>query len=295
MVGKRGAPTDAGEGGSGAERRLRLAVVGHVEWVEFARVGRIPAPGEILHADGFWEEPAGGGAVAAVQLARLGGSATLFTALGDDFLGRRAADELAEFDVRVEAVFRDESQRRAFTFIDAGGERTITVIGARMVPHASDPLPFDELGSYDGVYFTGGDADALRAARRARVLVATPRALDALRAGGVTLDALVGSARDASERYEDGDIHPLPRAVVRTAGSDGGSFETSDGRRGSYDAAPLPGPVADTYGCGDSFAAGLTFGLADGLPLESALELAARCGAACATGHGAYAGQLRLV
>ncbi len=53
--------------------------------------------------------------------------------------------------------------------------------------------------------------------------------------------------------------------------------------------------MADAYGCGDSFAAGLTFGLAEGKPLEDALELAARCGAACATGHGAYAGQLRLV
>ena len=69
-----------------------------------------------------------------MQLARLGGSATLYTALGADALGRRAAKELAELGVRVEAVFRDEPQRRAFTFIDADGERTITVIGARMAP-----------------------------------------------------------------------------------------------------------------------------------------------------------------
>ena len=274
---------------------MRLAVVGHVEWVEFAHVERLPTPGEILHADVFWEEPAGGGGVAAVQLARLGGSATLYTALGADVLGRRAAKELAELGVRVEAVFRDEPQRRAFTFIDADGERTITVIGARTVPHASDRLPFDELEEYDAVYFTGGDAGALRAARRARALVATPRALDTLRAGGVTLDALVGSGRDAAERYRAGDIDPPPRVVVRTAGSRGGAFETAGGRRGTYEAAPLPGPMADAYGCGDSFAAGLTFGLAEGKPLEDALELAARCGAACATGHGAYAGQLRLV
>src|SRR5262245_16110969 len=274
---------------------MRLAVVGHVEWVEFARVERLPAPGEILHADGFWEEPAGGGGVAAVQLARLGGSATLYTALGDDTLGRRAAKELAELGVRVEAVFREEPQRRAFTFIDADGERTITVIGERMVPDASDRLPFEELEEYDAVYFTGGDAGVLRAARRARMLVATPRALETLRAGGVTLDALVGSENDAAECYRAGDIDPSPRVVVRTAGSRGGSFETIDGGRGTFEAAPLPGPMADTYGCGDSFAAGFTFGLAEGKPLQGALELAARCGAACATGHGAYAGQLRLV
>ena len=42
---------------------LQLAVVGHTEWVEFVRVPHLPRPGEILHADGLLEQPAGGGAV----------------------------------------------------------------------------------------------------------------------------------------------------------------------------------------------------------------------------------------
>ena len=49
-------------------------MVGHVEWVEFARVDRVPLAGEIVHATDTWEEVGGGGAVAAVQLARLAGS-----------------------------------------------------------------------------------------------------------------------------------------------------------------------------------------------------------------------------
>jgi ribokinase len=49
----------------------------------------------------------------------------------------------------------------------------------------------------------------------------------------------------------------------------------------------------DAYGAGDSFAAGLTYGLADRRSPEDALELAARCGAACMTGRGPYEGQLR--
>ena len=52
---------------------MRVAVVGHVEWVEFARVERVPSPGEIVHALEAWEGPAGGGAVAAAQLALVGG------------------------------------------------------------------------------------------------------------------------------------------------------------------------------------------------------------------------------
>src|SRR2546423_9345852 len=62
---------------------MRTAVVGHVEYVEFASVRRVPRPGEIVTARRDWMEPAGGGAVAAVQLARLAGEGTLYTALGD--------------------------------------------------------------------------------------------------------------------------------------------------------------------------------------------------------------------
>src|SRR5438034_6208 len=67
---------------------MRVVVVGHVEWIELARVAHVPAPGEIVHALEVWEEPAGGGAVAAVQLARLAGECLFLTALGDDDLGR---------------------------------------------------------------------------------------------------------------------------------------------------------------------------------------------------------------
>src|SRR5918912_2332571 len=100
---------------------MRVAVVGHVEWVEFARVDHVPAPGEIVHAVETWEEAAGGGAVAAVQLANLAGTATLFTALGGDDLGRRARAQLAAQNVTVYAETAPSPQRRAFTFVDAAG------------------------------------------------------------------------------------------------------------------------------------------------------------------------------
>src|SRR5947208_17074744 len=67
---------------------MRTAVVGHVEWVDFACVDRMPRAGEIVHVHEAWEEAAGGGAVAAVQLAALGAEVAMFTALGDDERGR---------------------------------------------------------------------------------------------------------------------------------------------------------------------------------------------------------------
>ncbi|MGH3022928.1 MAG: PfkB family carbohydrate kinase [Gaiellaceae bacterium] len=267
---------------------MRAAVVGHVEWVEFARVRRLPVPGAIAHADEWWEEPAGGGGVASVRLARLTGACTLYTALGREPLGDRALAELTALGVRVEARRHEEPQRRGFTFVEADGERTITIIGEKHVPRGADPLPWDELAATDAVYFVSGDAAAARAARRARVLVATARVLPVLAEARVELDALVRSASDVNERYEPGDLDPPPRLAVATAGSKGGAWTTADGRSGTYDAEPLPGPLEDTYGAGDSFAAGLTYALGSGEPAEEAVAFAARCASAALSRRGAH-------
>jgi len=274
--------------------KRRVAVVGHVEWIEFARVERVPRRGEIVHALESWELPGGGGAVAAVQISKLAGAATLFTALGDDDLGRRASRELEQLGPRLETVFRATPQRRAFTHIDSGGERTITVIGDRLGPKGEDPLAWELLDGADAVYFTAGDDLALRRARAARALIATARVLPQLARVGAALDALVASDKDEGERYAPGDIDPPPGLAVWTAGADGGRYLTADGRSGVFEAAPVPGPVVDSYGCGDSFAGGLAFGLGDGLDIDEALALAAHCGAACLTGRGPYEGQLVL-
>jgi ribokinase len=270
---------------------MKVAVVGHVEWVDFVRVDRLPAPGEIVHAREAWAEPAGGGGVAAVVLAALAGECTLVTALGDDEIGRRCAAELSGHGVLVEAAIRPEPQRRAVTHVDDTGERTITLLSHKLIPRRADPLPWSELAHMDAVYFTGGDPDALRAARAARVLVATARELATLVEASVELDALVRSGRDPGETYEEGWLDPPPRIAVATEGSEGG-LVTKGGEDRRYAASGLPGRVSDMYGAGDSFAAGLTYGLASGLSLEETLELAARCAALALSRRGAYGGPL---
>jgi ribokinase len=271
---------------------VRAAVVGHLEWAEFLPVERVPLQGEILETRECFDEPAGGGAVAAVQLARLGADCTFFTALGDDDNGARAERRLRELGVDVRVAWRaGKPTRRAFVYLDSAGERTITTIGERLhCVRADDALPWDDLSEFDGVYFVAGDADALRAARRARAVVATSRVVGLLERAHVQLDAVVGSGSDAGERYRP--IEPPPKLVVTTAGAKGGSWTGAEGRTGNWAAAPLPGARVDAYGAGDSFAAGLTYALAGGRGVAAALELAARCGATCMTGRGPYGRQL---
>jgi ribokinase len=265
---------------------MRAAVVGHVEVIEFVRVEHVPEAGEIVHATESWKEAAGGGAVAAVQLGELADSVDFFVVLGSDDVGRRAKAELEERGIAVHASFTDVAQRRGFTYLDDAGERTITTIGPKRHPRGNDDtFPWHELARCDAVYFCAGDEDAIRRARRARVVVATARELSTLRRARVELDALVASGKDEAEIYRPGDLDPEPRLVVTTAGALGGWAQPG----GPFSAAPLPGPVVDAYGAGDCFAAGLSFGLAAGLEAPEALDFASRCGAAALTGAGLHA------
>ena len=225
----------------------KVAVVGHVEWVQFAHVDHVPHAGEVVHARDAFEEPAGGGAVAAVQLARLAGGARLLTALGRDDSGRRSRERLGELGVEVSAASVAAPTRRALTLLDDRGERTITTFGERLEPVRG------ELVALDALVLSGDDEIELREAERAR-----------------------GEAQ----------------IVVWTEGGRGGRYEKRSGESGRWTPAPPPGEPVDAYGCGDSFAAGLTFGLAAGMPLGDALALGARCGATCLTGHGPYERQL---
>ena len=265
---------------------MRAAVVGHVEWMEFVPVEHVPATGEIVHATDTWEDAGGGGSVASVQLQKLADSVLFFTALGDDDLGRRAKEELEARGIVVHASFVDAPQRRGFTYVDDGGERTITTIGPRLEPRGNDgALPWHELAQCDAVYFCAGDADALRRARRAKAIVATARVLGTLARAAVELDALVGSGKDEAERYRAGDLDPAPRLVVTTSGALGGWAQPG----GPFAGGPTPNPVVDAYGAGDCFAAGLAFALGADLETPDALVFAARCGAGALGGRGVHA------
>ena len=261
----------------------RVAVVGHVEWVDFLPVPRFPIRGEVLHADGGFLRAGGGGGVAAPVLTELGADVDFFTALGQDAAGRAAAAQLEERGVHVHVAWRDQPTRRAVTLLEPGGERTIVTVGERLEPRGSDELDWKLLRDAESVYFTAGDAGALTHARGAQVVVASPRARGVLTTN--TIDALVFSEHDDDEREWAQRAASHARLLVATEGDRGGRWwGESEGR---WTAAPLPGPARDSYGCGDSFAAAFTLGLGRGDSVQEAAALGAEAGARALTRTGA--------
>ena len=268
-------------------RQPRVAVIGHVEWVTFA-FGSVPEVGGIEHLADPYALPAGGAAISAVQLARLGARTSFYTALADDGHADAAHAFLGAEGIALRAAPRTGAQTEALTILDPTGERTIMVVGDNLQPSARDDLGWDELATLDAVLFLGDDVETLRAARAARALVVSARRLPVLRAAGILADVLVGSREDRNEAIADAD-RALARVVVQTAGAEGGSWSAGS-EQGRYAAVEPRAPVVDSFGAGDCFLAGVTYGLAAGLPLPEALGIGARCGAAALTGRGAYGG-----
>ena len=142
-------------------------------------VERVPSPGEIVHVVDGGRSREGAAASRRCSSRCLAGDCLFLDALGDDDVGHRAGASCRRW--ASGSRWRGAAGR-------SGGvrlHRTRTPNadhgdGRRVGPRGDDPLPWSELDASDGVYFTAGDAPAVRAARAARTLVSTARAIEPL-------------------------------------------------------------------------------------------------------------------
>ena len=258
---------------------MRCAVVGHVEWVEFAPCERMPAAGQIAQPPSL----AGGGRRRCGRRrgsshASPGGASSSPRSATTSWAAGRAAIRRA----RRSTCTSGGSGRRAGAAGTCRCERGAHdhALGEKLLPRG--PLP---LRGYDAVFFVSGEVEALRSAA-ARAFSRRPRA----------------SCRPCSRRRSPRSAHRQRPGSRRTDRRRTRRGRHADGRRGGgYRRTACTSrrrrsrrPVVDTYGAGDSFSAALCFALARGDDLPAALALAARAGAAVVTGRGPYDTQLAL-
>ena len=267
--------------------KLRLAVIGHIEWVTFLKVDQLPLAGQISHAKDCFEEAAGGAAVAAVQMARLTNEPVdLITSLGKDTFGEKCYERLTKLGLNLKVAWREKPTRKAISLISKDGERAITVVGERLQPIASDHLPWSDMKNYDGIFITATDKEGLRLARQARFLAATPRTgQDTLRDSKVKLNALIGSGLDPAEKINFQEFLPKPDIYIATEGKSGGTVYPE---KYKYRSIKPSSKEIDSYGCGDCFAGALTAALSAKLNLDQAINIGAYYGAECSTHYGPY-------
>jgi ribokinase len=216
----------------------------------------LPRPGEERFARDLVVSP-GGGAFTAIGAAQLGLATALVAPLGDDGPGALVARELERMGVTV-AVPRSgrtpvttimpvEGERAMVTF-DPGARVTAAELAAT-APHAV-VAGLDQLDLIpDGVpaYVSCGDDDARRHAGNPPASLARARTLLVNRSEA---EQLTGEARPVDAATT---LSQLVESVVVTLGPDG-ALAVVDGRVVQSEGFDV-GPVVDTTGAGDLFAA----------------------------------------
>tara|TARA_Y100001978_G_scaffold110007_1_gene98142 strand:+ start:269 stop:1144 length:876 start_codon:yes stop_codon:yes gene_type:complete len=266
---------------------LKFAVVGHVEWITFLEVNDFPKAGLITHSKRSFEMPAGGGGVIAKTLREMTTSDVhLFTSLGKDFYGNETKKVYEKMGIQLHVAWRNSPTRKGFSLVDNLGERSITIIGDRLAPSSKDNLNWHLLKEMDGIFITAGDEEIFKKSRLCPTLCTTPRAdIKIINNSKVLLDALIGSNLDPDENFSLSDLTNIPKLIIKTEGKDGGLIIPG----GRFKAIDNKHPIVDSYGCGDSFAAGIIFGLASKWNIEKTIQLGKVLGCNCSGNFGPYA------
>ena len=250
------------------------------------KVDQLPKSGIISHAKNSYEIPAGGGSVIAKTLCELTNNQVhFFTSLGKDYFGKQSYKILEGMGINLHVAWRQKPTRKGFSLIDEKGDRSITVIGERLSPQINDALNWDLLNEMDGVFVTAGDLNTLKIARNSNVLCTTPRfGLDKINESSIKIDSLISSNFDPGETYSEHDLKIKPRFIIKTEGEKGGICIPG----GRYEASILEKEKIDSYGCGDSFAAGILYGLTSNWDIEKAIRLGKVLGRICIEHFGPY-------
>jgi len=262
----------------------------------------------------------GGGATAncLVQVARLGGKAAWLGKLGNDWIGLKIIEQLEQEGVDCSGVVQTSDQCSPFNVAVYAGKRGRR-IGGFLLPNSLSALSDSDIASLckplragDWMIVEVGEIpleDILNLCRLSK-------AAGAKLMIDVDLDPIRqcdGSPQLVTALFGLADILVPNRAAVESiySGMSSGALAEKMAKRhgvmtvvtagedGVYFCKPESGPihqksyainVVDTVGAGDAFHGGLLYALAQGWPIERAVDLGARCGAENCNAFGARNG-----
>jgi len=294
-----------------AVKPFDIVVVGGINSDFVLRGKALPAPGETVMCDTYFEGPGGKGANQAVAAARLGARVAIIGCVGKDKRGDAVLDNLRREKVDTSFVARHSKAPTgvALIIVDESGEKSIgACMGAnhRLTP-ADVRRAKNALSSCRVLLmqFEAPDAALVAAAKMAKksgakVVLdpAPPRSvptellplLDIIRPNSSEAEFLTGikvTDRASAQQAADALMKQGPRAVALQAGHRGDLFVWDGGEE--Y----LPHfkvKSIDATGAGDAFAAGLSVGLAEGKTLSEAGRIASATAALKTLKLGAQAG-----
>ncbi len=289
-------------------RKPKIVVLGSINMDLVAVAPSLPKPGETVMGSDFATLPGGKGANQAVAAGRLGADVHMIGRVGDDVFGPMLLENLEANGVDASDVLTSPGVSSGIAVILLDDERENYIVGIYGANMACDEVQVAAASRA----FEGADAlllqmeipldvslEAARIARRmgARVIFdpAPPSeippscydAFDIIAPNQSEAEVLTGVAvEDVGSAYEVASI--LRERGVRVAliklGEQGVVY-SADQDVGHVPAFEVD--AIDTVAAGDGFAGALAVALAEGQPLEYALQFASAAGALVVTKRGA--------
>ncbi len=287
----------------------KVVVVGSLNMDLIVRMPRFPVAGETLAGHGFATAAGGKGANQAVAAARLGATVAMVGCLGDDANGTELrAGLLAEgIDCSAVATVPGVATGIATILVNDAGQNAIVIAAG-----SNAEMSAERLADHDGLLAAADiviaqlevptatvEATLLRAHELGRTVILNPAPAvgplpeswyslidylipnesEAALLTGIAVDSPRSALQAAQKLLANG-----ARRVLITLGSQGVFY--ADGERHLH--LPVDPVVAvDTTAAGDTFVGGFAAGLAEGLPLESAIRLGQQAAALAVTRPGA--------
>jgi ribokinase len=288
---------------------MRVVIFGSINMDLVAHAARIARPGETILGNDFRTIPGGKGANQAVAVARMGGTAHMCGAVGDDGFGRDSIASLASYGVDTSGVVISPGATGvALILLDAQGENSITVVsGANMrLTHAhldivaaalNDAthlllqleIPMElviaaaQMARARGVTVILDPAPAPKTGIPAELYracdVITPNATETVLLTGINPSNVSQCAKAAQVLHQRG----TPEVIIKRGAQ--GVYWSHAGQ-----GLEVPGfvvPVVDTVAAGDCFNGALAVGLSEKMAMHSALRFAAASAALSVTKTGA--------
>jgi len=268
------------------------------------RVDALPEPGTLALVEDLKLVPGGCACNVAAVLGKLGADVHIAGLVGDDAIGESIVAQVERYGVDVGFVKRSKEVPTSAVIVvipSHGRQSFLYKVGGTEVFDAS-MVPTDSFGSFGFVHIGGAMklnsldlADVMRAAQAAGCATSldtdwdpTGRWMSILEPVLHHLDYLITNDQEGSaltgESVPDAIGRKLiamgPKTVIVKLGADGSLLVTPD-RVQHF--APNKVDVVDTTCAGDSFIAGLLYGLSSGRTVERSMRMGNACGALCVT------------